>query len=146
MEKLSEQLAISDRLGAVSTSNGSTVATGTGLDMAEHHNAIAYGIVDWTTTAGTTNVTAALAIQASTSSGFTGTPTTIASASVALPSVTTTGSTEFSVSAIGEDIQAARADEDRYVRATLTLTSGAASHTVTGSGLVLRDRARFKPA
>ena len=138
MELLSEQLTISDYIGEVSTSNGSTANTGSALDMRDYHRVIAYGIANWTTTAGTTNVSGTLQIQASTSSAFGGTATTIATGTFASAAATTTGNSQWSVSADGEAIQTARVAEDRYVRAVLTLTSGAASHTITGDALVLR--------
>lgn len=146
MELLSEQLTISDYIGEVSTSNGSTANTGSALDMRDYHRVIAYGIANWTTTAGTTNVSGSLQIQASTSSAFGGTPSTITTGTFSQSATTTTGSSQFSVSCDGEAIQSARVAEDRYARGVLTLTTGAASHTVTGDAIVLRANSRYKPS
>lgn len=142
MEKLSEQLAF-NRIPFVTANNSSSTAM-VSEDMYDNHAVIAHALVDWTATAGTANVKAVLAIQASTTSTF-ATPTTITSSSFQIGNVAAAGSASATLSAIAEDVQAARAAEDRYVRAVLTLTSGAASHTVYGTGDLIANRSRFKP-
>lgn len=145
-EKLSEQLVVSDQIGVVTTSNGSSAATGSAVDCKKFHRVIGYCIADWTTGgATTTNATASVKLVASTNSGFTGTSTTVTSSSAAQSATTTTGSTVASVSASGELIQSQRAAEDRYVKAIITITSGGANVNMNGNGMLLGDNSRYKP-
>lgn len=142
MEKLSEQLAFN--VIPFNTANNSSSASSVTEDMYDNHAVIVRALAGWTTTAGSTAVTAVIALQASTSTSF-GTPTTITSSSFQSGSTGSSGSAAATLSAIAEDIQAARVAEDRYVRAVLTLTSGGTSHTVYGMGDLIADRSRFKP-
>ncbi|MEJ2688279.1 MAG: hypothetical protein P8124_14085, partial [Gammaproteobacteria bacterium] len=126
-EKLSEQLTAVDNAAAVSTTTGTTTVTGTAIDGSNYNRLIALSRV--------TGVTAATGTwqiqwQASVVSGFTGTATTVQTCTGGI-----TGGTAAAVTAVqhceiaGEDVQSARAANDRYVRAVLTLTSGSAACT-----------------
>jgi len=123
-EKLSEQLVMGDHVPySVMTT---ATRTGSAVDMLGYQRAIAYGY------GGQTIATFSIALQASTATTF-GTPTTLASAT------STANSCVITLSVDGEDVQSARAAEDRYIRAVIT-------HTGAGGGgaLVLLDAQRHK--
>lgn len=165
-ELLSEQVPAVD---LVVTGTGTNSGTGDIIDMSGYHRIMALAYVTETTTAKTTVTSTAgtttasctakvkIVVNASTSSAFGGTSTTVAASTVTLSATgtatasTATGTAKNTANATinqmvavdvsGEDVQAQRVAEDRYVRATITLTGVAGA----GAGLVMADCARFKP-
>lgn len=141
-EKLSEQLTVADSSAGVSTSAGTTTITGTSIDGIEYNRLIAYSIVDYAKSA--TGVSWQIQWNASTSSAFGATSTTITTCSgtdaAAASAITTVISCEIS----GEQVQSARVAEDRYVRAVVTGTV-ASAHTLNCDLLVLADAKRYHP-
>ena len=144
-EKLSEQLTVADSAAQVTTTSGATTITGTAIDGSEYNRLIAYSIVEVAKSA--TAATVSILWQASVVSGFTGTATSVTTCTMnpitttATAAVTTVASCEIS----GEQVQSARAAEDRYVRATVTGTVGSA-HVLGIEYMVLADAKRYHPS
>ena len=144
-EKLSEQLSAVDHAAAVTTATtaSTTVITGAAIDGSEYNRLIAY--TRWTATTSASG-TWQIQWQASVVSGFTGTATTVTTCSGAITTTGTTANASVSSCEVaGEQVQSARAAEDRYVRAVLTLTSAAAP-AIGGNLLVLADAKRYHPS
>jgi hypothetical protein len=144
-EKLSEQLTVADSHAQSTTSTGSTSFTGTAIDGAEYNRLIAYGIMELSGITATATATWSIQWQASVVSGFTGTATTITTCSGTTASVTASAAVVVgSCEIAGEDVQSARAAEDRYVRAVVTATT---DHKKVGvEYLVLADAKRYHPS
>ncbi|NIR62400.1 MAG: hypothetical protein GWN61_00720 [candidate division Zixibacteria bacterium] len=172
MERLSEQLALQGRL-ICQTATGTVSGTGAGFDMRDVHQvyALAHGEASTTskstttsakcTTTASTNLTLAITIQASTAIGFGGTPVAVASTSQKYSSTVTatasaaTGKTTATATATintnlelavwGSEVQGARAAEDRYVRAIITITGVKGGAGNESFGIVFADTGRYKP-
>jgi len=125
-ERLSEMLVLGGRL-AYATGTG--VATGSVVDMRQAHRAIAYFL------GGATVGTATLMVQASSQAAFGGGPVVIGVASAG-----TANNTVLSVAVSGEDVQSARAAEDRWIRAVVIRTGA-----TNGEAFILTDCDRYKP-
>ena len=142
-EKLSEQLTVADSGAQVTTTSGSTTITGTAIDGANYNRLIAYVIGE--VAKSMTAASYSIKWQAASVVGMTG-ATTITTCTgdfittTAAAAVTTVGSCEVS----GEQVQSARAAEDRYVRAVVVGTAGSA-HVLGIEYMALADAKRYHP-
>lgn len=142
-EKLSEQLTVADSAAQVTTTSGSTTITGTAIDGAEYNRLIAYVIGE--VAKSMTAASYSIKWQAASVSGMTG-ATTVTTCTgnfittTATAAVTTVGSCEIS----GEQVQSARVNEDRWVRAVITGTAGSA-HALGIEYLALANAKRYHP-
>jgi len=145
-EKLSEQLTAADFTSQVTTTAGTTTITGGIIDGATYNRLIAYGLLDVGKTA--TGVSWTINWQASTSSAFGGTATTVKSCTGTFADASFTAAqvdTVVSCSVAGEEVQSARVAEDRYVRAQI-VGKIAAAKVLGVSQLVLADAKRYHPS
>ena len=124
-ELMSEQIVIGDHI--TYTTKTTATATGSAVDMRDYHRALLYVL------GGATVGTITAKLQASSSSAFGGTPTTVTSTTTKAASCTA------SLDMDAEQVQAKRAKHDRYIRAKITGT-GASKF----SGLLLKDCRRYK--
>lgn len=112
------------------------------------------------TATATASLTFSVVVQASTSTGF-GAPTTVTSSTIsrtatATATATSTGGTVTTATATasleagaevdiwGEDVQAARAAEDRYVRAVVSISALSGVPAIALAS-VQKDQSRYKP-
>ena len=143
-EKLSEQLSVVDNAGNSTATSSSTTITGTAIDAAEYNRLIAY-----TKATGANGLTAGtwqIVWQAASVSGMTGaTAITTCTGAIATTTLTAAVSTVGSCEISGEQVQSARVNEDRWVRAVVTGVSGSA-HAVTVDLLALANAKRYHPS
>lgn len=146
-ERLSEQLAVADYATVpVTTSSGSTTATSAAIDGSTYNRLIAYGMYLITGATTTQTYTMSIKWQASALSTFGGTVTTVTTCTEAVAGTTTVTTTEdvLSCEVTGEQVQSARALEDRYVRAIVSGTD--ANKKISVTHLVLADAKRYHPS
>jgi hypothetical protein len=140
-EKLSEQLTVADsHARAVTTgATGATSFTGTAIDARHYNRIIAYSVFDVAKSA--TGVSWTIQWNAATVSGMTGSTTvTTCTGSVATPTANATTVVTCEIS--GEQVQANRVNEDRYLQAVVTANVKSA-HAVGIDLLVLADAKRY---
>lgn len=140
-EKLSEQLSIVDSHARIVTTGatGTTSTTGGVIDGSTYNRIIAYSVLDVAKSA--TGVDWQIQWQAASVVGMTGATTfTTCTGSIATPTTNTTTAVSCEIS--GEQVQANRVNEDRYVRAVITADVKSA-HAVGMDLLVLADAKRY---
>jgi len=140
-EKLSEQLSVVDQHARIVTTGatGATSTTGTAIDGSTYNRIIAYGVFDVAKSA--TGASWTIVWNAASVSGMTGsTAVTTCSGTVATPAADATTAVSCEIS--GEQVQANRVNEDRYVQAVVTANVKSA-HAVGIDLLVLADAKRY---
>ena len=140
-EKLSEQLSVVDSHTRIVTTGatGATSTTGTAIDGSTYNRIIAYSVIDLAKSA--TGASWTIQWNAASVSGMTGsTAVTTCTGSIATPAANATTAVSCEIS--GEQVQANRVNEDRYVRAVITANVKSA-HAIGMDLLVLADAKRY---